>query len=404
MKKIYSIMALLAAAAGFVGCSNDNEIIEQTPQGKGKVTVFASTEGATTRTTLGDDYSVLWAEGDKINIGGQEFTLSDGSGTTTGTFEGIAPADGTCDVYYPSTYDGTNWPNTQTYAEGDISGAPMVATDVVVSGGNIPAISFTNVGAILHYTVMGNKALASINVKSNSPALDVTLDCGAGVQLTNEGVEFNIAVPAGEYSNATLTFTATDGTEASKTAATFNVAAGKAYKATISGLTFDAINGHKFVELAGYKWATENVSGAVSEGESTFTIAKTDLTYGDYYDYNNAIKAAQSWGSTWQLPTKEQWEALLSNCNWTWQSAYNFGGKTMPGYLVKDKSNASKYIFLPAAGYDDGDQDTECYYWSSSVKGMYPYHLYLQSTGGRPTMTVRTGQSYKGMSVRPVSQ
>ena len=237
MKKINSILMILAAAAGFTNCSKA-ELVENKETEKGGSVVYATTDAAT-KTTLAVDYKVLWSTGDQIKFVKNgattttyTFTLSSGEGTTNGTFTySQTPDDGTYTVYYPATYDGTSWP-AQTYAGAtDISGAPMKAT-ATVSGGSVSDISFKNEGGILRYTVKGSKTIKSINVKSGS-TLDVTLSCGtSGVALTAEGTVFNIALPAGEYSNATLTFTATDNIVATKTASTFTVTKNKVSLAT----------------------------------------------------------------------------------------------------------------------------------------------------------------------------
>lgn len=241
MKKIYSILTLLAAVAGFTSCSND-EFSENEESNTNKVIVYATTNAAT-RATLSSDYNVLWSTGDQIKFVNDEndavtynFTLKEGAESTEGIFElndgQEVPADGSYTVYYPASYDGTNWP-TQSYVSAtDISGAPMKAT-ATVSNGSITNLNFTNEGGILRYTVKGSKTLKSINVKAAS--LDVTLDCGTGVALSSDGVVFNIAVPASEYSNAILTFKASDNTLASKFASTLKVTKNK-----ISLVTFGA--------------------------------------------------------------------------------------------------------------------------------------------------------------------
>lgn len=241
MKKTYSILTLLAAVAGFTSCSND-ELSENNESNTNKVIVYATTNAAS-RATLSNDYNVLWSMGDQIKFVNDEndavtytFTLKEGAESTEGIFElndgQDVPADGSYTVYYPVSYDGTNWP-TQSYVSAtDISGAPMKAT-ATVSSGSITNLNFTNEGGILRYTVKGSKTLKSINVKAAS--LDVTLDCGTGVALSSDGVVFNIAVPASEYSNAILTFNASDNTIASKFASTLKVTKNK-----ISLVTFGA--------------------------------------------------------------------------------------------------------------------------------------------------------------------
>ena len=128
------------------------------------------------------------------------------------------------------------------------------------------------------------------------------------------------------------------------------------------------ISGHAYVELAGLKWATENV-GAVKGVEAVVT----DPTYGCYYTQSNAKKAAESWGGTWTLPTKAEWQALIKNCDWTQTTQDN-----KECYKVSDKKDSSKFIILPADGiYYEGDsivrlQGRRGYYWSTdNGRGLY---------------------------------
>ena len=240
MKKINSILMILAAAAGFTNCSKA-ELVENKETEKGGSVVYATTDAAT-KTTLANDYKVLWSEGDKITFVKDgattttyTYTLSSGAGTTSGTFTyDQTPVDGTYTVWYPAAFDEPYW-HIQNYVNAtDISGAPMKAT-ATVSDGKVSDISFKNEGGILRYTVKGNKTIKSIKVQSASKELDVTLSCGDGVALTAEGTVFNIVVKPGTYSDVTLTFSATDFTLATKKASSFVVK-----KNTVSLATFEA--------------------------------------------------------------------------------------------------------------------------------------------------------------------
>ena len=107
------------------------------------------------------------------------------------------------------------------------------------------------------------------------------------------------------------------------------------------------------------------------------------------------------WGNGWRMPTKDEFDALLSNCDWTWtkQSGVN-------GYVVKGRgAYASNSIFLPAAGYGRGtslnDSGSDGNYWSSvpySDSG-YAWNLGFYS---RDHNTYSYGCRYYGRSVRPV--
>ena len=73
----------------------------------------------------------------------------------------------------------------------------------------------------------------------------------------------------------------------------------------------------------------------------------------DKYTTGNTLEEADDaanvkLGGDWQLPTKEIWQALNNTDNydwdWTTQDGYN-------GYKVTSKTDNTKTIFLPAAGY-----------------------------------------------------
>lgn len=62
--------------------------------------------------------------------------------------------------------------------------------------------------------------------------------------------------------------------------------------------------------------------------------------------------ATQNWGGVWRTPTKDELQALIDNCTWTWVAkASDNGFNGVSGYKVSSKTDASKYIFLPNAGY-----------------------------------------------------
>ena len=53
------------------------------------------------------------------------------------------------------------------------------------------------------------------------------------------------------------------------------------------------------------------------------------------------------WGSNWRMPTRAEFEALNSNCDWTWGITNGVNG-----YIVSGRGDyATNSIFLPCAGY-----------------------------------------------------
>jgi hypothetical protein len=73
--------------------------------------------------------------------------------------------------------------------------------------------------------------------------------------------------------------------------------------------------------------------------------------------------ARAHWKGAWRMPTKEEFDDLLSNCDWKWTTR---NGKK--GYVVRGRGNyASMSIFLPAAGSGNGASlyHSNGEYWSS---------------------------------------
>ena len=102
--------------------------------------------------------------------------------------------------------------------------------------------------------------------------------------------------------------------------------------------------------------------------------------YGAHYTFDNATNEVAKLGDGWRLPTRSEFEALISNCGkgeWTNQNGVN-------GRLFKGTGDyASKSIFLPAAGYNTGSGRKEAGargdYWSSTEKNAtYTYSLYFK--------------------------
>lgn len=122
MKKTATAMLTLVAGILAASCQKEAE-----PEIKsfGPMTINAVSEGigTATKTEMAYKYDILWSENDQIYVtngtSNDTFTLSDGKGTTKGTFtqDGTASITGWVQAYYPATMvkDGALvWPATQT--------------------------------------------------------------------------------------------------------------------------------------------------------------------------------------------------------------------------------------------------------------------------------------------------
>jgi len=177
---------------------------------------------------------------------------------------------------------------------------------------------------------------------------------------------------------------------------------------------YDPYNGHEYVDLglsSGTKWATMNV-GATSETEygNYYKYGKGSNQY-DYSDKTNysgneeplaasADTAAQEWGGEWHMPTEAQLRELTANTAYQWVTNYNDSG--ISGIKFTSKTDSTKYIFIPAAGYyQNGNRlyaNSYCKLWSSSPSSPRAIHLFFRDG----YKTVDTELREYGLSIRGV--
>ena len=195
---------------------------------------------------------------------------------------------------------------------------------------------------------------------------------------------------------------------------------------------------HDFVEIGGVKWATMNVGAnsitdaglyfqwgdtqgytdaQVGSGEGKKYFGENDYIYynnGGYTKYNSAdgktvLEASDdavtaAWGGNWRMPTTAEYAALGSATTSAWTADYQ--GSGVSGLVLTDKTDSSKVLFFPAAGFfrngsvysvgSNGD------YWSSSVYSssiLYAYSLYFDS---KRVVWQSSSLRYSGFAVRGV--
>ena len=199
-------------------------------------------------------------------------------------------------------------------------------------------------------------------------------------------------------------------------------------------------NGHSYVDLglpSGTLWATMNV-GATSESDygdyfmwgSTIPNNDTPCDWehapfnngsSEYDDeYFNSVKntvcpndilakeydaASHIMGGDWRLPTKAEIQELLDNT--TNEGFTNYKGTGVFGCKFTSKTDASKYVFIPAAGRRNGGSVNYVggiiYVWSSSLYTSNPYYawnLMVDLYGWN--INYYLGDRYYGYAVRGV--
>lgn len=391
MKKIIIAIAALSAALSFTSCNKEEVVTGGSDiQPEAPVTVYATTGGMTKTSLSGNDtdgYQVLWSEGDSIVFVNQSdpakkavFTLTDGVGKTSGTFKlkgETAPEDGDYIVYYPATYDGTNWPASQTYVEGNISGSPMKA-EAEVSEGKISDLNFQNAGGILRITVAENAdvEINKISFYAKELSSPIVLNCSS-VGL-NSATAFHIAMPANKYSEVQIFLTDSDDKTCCKSfKGTDGLVIGLSEIATASF----SVDKSKFVFLAaGYKLTINGHEGIVVDlgttlGKvivATMNVGATVVNGPGCCGSKLAFAESYTDWSGWRLPTVDEFETLCD-------PSYPALGDPEEGE-GEDRGGTGAMIWDI-----DGDEEIDLYLPLNEMgddEGRYPCDKYWTGTAG----------------------
>lgn len=470
MKKFTYLATMLLVMAGAVSCEKKSDVknpeSKLQPTGEMREVSVAAGQGAT-KTSVNNG-ALTWSEGDKLYVaptaGGIDaavMNITSGVGTASGMFHGRVDSaiEDETTLYgwaggawtYSNGAFTVNMPATQTYVENGLAenAYPSIGTGTIKSG-----VSLQNPFSVLCLNVKGKNtdAVKSITVTSSANNLagaftinpstlavsggsskTITLTFTDAVSLTSDGVRFYMVIPAAEYpaGDLTVTVTKTDDSTIEVSLGAITVTAGNATAkqdvedAPATTGEADRKEGTgtvkvKWVQLweNGPKWAVYNV-GATSVGECGGYYCwggkykngggidwKDDQNTGSGSLTGNDDTATYLWGVNWRMPTKEEFEELVANCDVTWQSDTE-SGYGVAGSLVTGKGGYSgNSVFLPAAGnsawgalYKAG---TSCDYWSSKPAEdvLYAYHLVIDAPGDR--LSVTDIRRLYGRSVRAV--
>lgn len=405
MKKIFYAAAALAASFVIASCEVE-PVVNETNIQSDVMLISASIEKALTKTALsGSDqkgYEVVWSEGDQINLQNTStgknvtFTLKNGAGTTDGVFDGPQLEDGEYDVFYATTT--ASIPTNQNYDADRISNAPMSAT-LTVAGGKADPISFRNMGGILRLTVKNiqKASLKSICFAANLSVSStrIFLDCGtAGVELSEDGTVFHIAMPEGSYNSVSIEVsdgnkTVTKTLNKEKTIDIFRSQITDAsFTVLFDGKSYPTYHkGHEYVNLglpSGLMWAACNLG------------ADEPWKTGNLYNWNDATI---DWGGDWRLPTLEEMNELLNEASWIISNHPD--KRDVHGYVARGNGH---FVFFPDMTYtgDDYTLGGVGYYWSSTVENVTPYAMMLFDPSPGVKNECRRIYPHYLFSVRPV--
>ena len=145
---------------------------------------------------------------------------------------------------------------------------------------------------------------------------------------------------------------------------------------------------HQYIDLGlSVNWATSNIGSRSVDPERPgewFAWGETEAKYDFSHNYYLAPKqdryyegklsfllpsddaATVLWGEDWRLPTKEEFQELIDNCEWEWTKESG----SYWGYKVTGPNGNS--IFLPAGGMERRNEwinrESGLYYWTGSCK------------------------------------
>lgn len=170
-----------------------------------------------------------------------------------------------------------------------------------------------------------------------------------------------------------------------------------------------------------YLWMAEGYEEEIAEGTNSWRfISKYTVpdnrTEAIWYDGSTFIGDGKgslmddayiddaAWaalGGKFHIPTKEDWQELIKECDWTWKTTED--GYYNNGFLITGPNE--NVIFLPAGGWKENaisDRGLSGYYWASSVRENHSRdacYLTFDPTFGQ---SVSYLDRFHGLSIRPV--
>ena len=144
---------------------------------------------------------------------------------------------------------------------------------------------------------------------------------------------------------------------------------------------------------ANYRWGTQRNKNTKYQNDGRYRLEVQDDA------------ASMNLGAQWHMPTKAQFEELKNNCKIEWTQISN-----VDGYLFTSKKDASKSIFIPAAGQlyngeiNTGNDTLQMVYlYTADVANMKKGYVWrFRGNNGDPFTLDASSYRAMGITVRPV--
>lgn len=463
-------LSIVCATMMLAACSNDDSSPQPSPEPEVKTIFYTASVGDPTRATVeSDNKTIHFATGDKLYVQGTNISgvldIQTGAGTANATFSGTltytgegSPAD---DLVLNATLVGTSNAGVQ-FADGKVTGIDY-STAICVADGSISSSAVNEAVKKYSYLTGSSKYgdhsfsltqhTAFLNFTIKVPGTAPGVSCAVSVAGVGGGTGSVISETSGD--DVVLKFVAPVATQ---TLSSASVMVKNQYGIPFGGtttLTARVYNisktidvNHEYVDLGlptGTKWAKTNLGAATETGygnfyawggttgysssdasDHTFNLTNAPFysgsAYTKYTTENEVLGAAddaatQSRGAGWRIPTKTEFEELLSGTDV--EIVMNNEQTYIRGFKFTNKSDNTKYIFLPAAGrrednridyQEDGNFKLGAYWLSTRLHTADPSNYsvdaanaigFSKDTNDNPPI-VKYLNRYYGMTIRPV--
>ena len=352
MKKYIQSMMAFAAIVSFASCSSEDNNTTIENESAVKVMTFTATQEGDEQSTraaisTSDSKVINWEEGDQISIfdgtKNNQFTLKNGAGTKSATFQGVAASAETYTAVYPyqsgASYDTSN---------GKVTGITLKATQnatdnsfdkeaaLMIAEGDNTTLTFKNVvGYVkvkptfnckrIDLKAFDNSAVlagtGTVSYNNGEPKLDLS-----NAETKNDAITLTGDIKAGNFyyiavppvtlkAGWTIEFTAKDNGKlysrkgTNPITFTRNKVTDLGEFATTGDYWYDPVRADQEVDLGlTITIGTKNYKVIFAKSNLTTTgLATNEYDYGDYFAwgaikpwYTEIDKTSSSWTATWE--------------------------------------------------------------------------------------------------------
>ena len=374
MKKYIQSMMAFAAIVSFASCSSEDNNITLENESATKVMTFTATQEGdeqSTRAAISSTESkvINWQEGDQISIfdgtKNNQFTLKNGAGTKSATFQGVAASAETYTAVYPyqseATLSGTSVEKVTLKATQNATANSFdkEAALMIAEGGDGNTLNFKNVVGYVKVKPTFNCTRIDLKAFDNSAVL-----AGTGTVSYNNG-EPKLDLSNAETKNDAITLTG-------------DIKAGNYYYIAVPPVTLKAGWTIEFTAKDNGKLYSRKGTKPITFTRNKVTDLGEFATTGDYW--YDPVRADQEvdLGLTITIGTKN-YKVIFAKSNLTKDglaaNEYDYGdyfawGAIKPWYTEIDKTSSPWTVTWEKSG---GYSITNAPFYNSSTNSYTKY-------------------------------